>query len=1124
MLPRMKRAAEEGDASGAYRSLRLQLIGTPRLVRGGAAVHVGSRKALALLAWLALEPATARDRLATVLWPEQPAAAARRNLRRELFRLRRLGVHIDEAQDGALALAAAMEVDARDAELGPAGSLAAGLDGVAGAEFDDWLNRRRTMHVRQRGAVLSRAAEARAAAGHLAEALALQRLRIADDPCDEAAVIAAMRLAERLDDRATALQLYAQLTAALRGELQLEPSEAVRRLADGLRGTAGTNLPRPATAAPLPLPAAVIRSAFVPRPAVAASVTAAWDAGQTVYLGGVPGAGKTRLASELASARGPWLRVACEANDAGLPFVLAVRLLRSLRDAAPDVELPEWACRELAQLMPELGEAPPPLAGDEARLRLHAALGAAWALLLRDNFSALVIDDWQWSDAGSLSLWPVLDRAAAEAGAVRLVVHRSGQLAPAALACVRADVDARRGRAVLLPGMAADEAALLLQGFVGLPVDAALAHRLHRSTGGNPFFLIETARLLADRGLLQAGMSAAFDAAEAAGVPLPVPPAVRDAILSRVRALGPEVQRLLEFASLSGDDIDIALLGAGDDDIAVAGLELAQAAQLVEPAPRGALRFAHDLVRQCVAESLSPPRRSRMHARLAEALERRGAPPALVAAQFEAAGQLQRACRWRIAAAEAAARVHALDDALVQYRQALADDAPPAEVAKIHLARAGVHGMRAETAAEADAYEAAAAAAQEANAETRLQVALARAESMCARGRADDGVLLVDALQAALDEPGAAPALRARALEARATAAARSGRLDRAQACLSAAIALVDDDLGALPQLAGLLGKAGLIAYRRGDLPAAIASLRRAAAAREAVGDSGRLAAALGNLGATLLDDPRSDRDEVRALLERAQALAARARHVPAARGAILNLVKLHTDTGETSQALILLAQGEALAPGYEHAAAEVSFLEARYYVHYLRGETEAADGAARRLVDVSRRSSDPYLVVGSHQLIADLYLLTGALGAARELLDAAQTCATGASASLYAVPLGQKRAWLALAEGDPAVALRILDAQGATQRRDDACTGAWIGSAAALALGDPDDAERRAAAADIDADVATDGLALLLVQRLALAAARQRDDPPARARAETLLAQGRVPPLVAARLRAAMR
>jgi DNA-binding SARP family transcriptional activator/tetratricopeptide (TPR) repeat protein len=71
--------------------LALYLLGPPRVEREGQAIHIGRRKALALLAYLAVEGGShRRDSLATLLWPEYDQSGARADLRRTLSLLRRV--------------------------------------------------------------------------------------------------------------------------------------------------------------------------------------------------------------------------------------------------------------------------------------------------------------------------------------------------------------------------------------------------------------------------------------------------------------------------------------------------------------------------------------------------------------------------------------------------------------------------------------------------------------------------------------------------------------------------------------------------------------------------------------------------------------------------------------------------------------------------------------------------------------------------------------------------------------------------------------------------------------------------------------------------------------------------
>jgi hypothetical protein len=201
--------------------------------------------------------------------------------------------------------------------------------------------------------------------------------------------------------------------------------------------------------------------------------------------------------------------------------------------------------------------------------------------------------------------------------------------------------------------------------------------------------------------------------------------------------------------------------------------------------------------------------------------------------------------------------------------------------------------------------------------------------------------------------------------------------------------------------------------------------------------------------------------------------------------------------------------------------------MQARFFVHYLRGDVVQADVQATRLLALAARLADRFIALSSLQMVVDLYLHTGALGRARALLDEADTVVgeqMQGDAGLTRTTVAVKRAWLEWAEGDAAGAWRRMQGLGDAPGRDeDRLLVAWVSAAAARALGDTDGAAQALAHVDIADDAVTDALSLVLEQRLLLAQQRGGDDAPARARALALLAAGQVPALEAVRLRAAL-
>ena len=148
---------------------------------------------------------------------------------------------------------------------------------------------------------------------------------------------------------------------------------------------------------------------------------------------------------------------------------------------------------------------------------------------------------------------------------------------------------------------------------------------MHKATEGNPFFVEEVVKHLAEEGRL-------LDAAgrlqrDIAITDLDVPAGVRLVVGKRLQRLSEASRKGLTAAAVVGrrfDDDLLAALGVGDADTVLDILDEAESAGLVASGATG-YRFAHDLIRATILAELSMPRRQRMHLRVADAMERQHA-------------------------------------------------------------------------------------------------------------------------------------------------------------------------------------------------------------------------------------------------------------------------------------------------------------------------------------------------------------------------------------------------------------------------------------------------------------------------------------------------------------------
>lgn len=956
--------------------IRIELLGAPRVLCAGRELRLPVKKSLALLAVLAVDGRCTRARLAALLWGELDDEAARRNLRRELHRLREAGLGEVLAGDDALALAAGVRSDV--AELAGAGGdgeaeellpdAAVLLDGFELADapaFDDWLAQARERLARRWAERLAARARRLEAAGALREALALCRRLAAHDPLQESHAADTMRLHALLGERGAALERYEQLRRTLQHELGLEPLPATVALAEQLRAAEqlAPLVARGGSAGLARFQAPLVgRESELQRLADSPAVAR--------LLVGEPGVGKSRLAEAAAEGAQPCVVVRLGPLARGAPLQALAQALREALAGAAGRErlagLPALTRQELARLLPELDGAP-------ARAEpAHAALRGRFLAALADTLRTLCaggvlwIDDLHWADEAMLDLLdPLLhrlgrERAAGAAGVPRvLLTARRHELAEHAAA---RDVLRRLERAGLVERLELQplppEATLaLVRRLSGASGGTRFAQRLQRATDGNPYFLLETLRYLFDVGELaidaQGIWSTRYDDATADYAELPVPPSVEQAVVERFERLGAAAQRLLEVAALADDPFSLdELRGATalSDFEAVDGLERAAGADVItaiasggEPS-RPAWRFAHELARQALERRLGAERRRLIHRRLAATLEARHGRPDRIAHHLHGAGEAAAAVPWWLAAAQAAERVFAWREALAHYALALQHDADPARRAATHRARHALQRLlyaTAEILAEADALAALAGQLPGQPLAAEAQVWRIRAHNLA------ENFPPGAAAAAAVDAAALPPALRHDYALAVAQMRHGMGDLAGAAAQLDAEAAHADE-LAAAQRLDLHLLRAGL-GMTRGDLDGVD---RDAAAALPLARALQRLdqQAHVANLRA-YVQHMRGDTRAALATLAQAQDEAERAGLVAVQRSLLTNLVKLHVALGDGPGAQARLAQSMALFADSDDAATWARLRSREVEVRLLNGELGAALQAARAAV-----------------------------------------------------------------------------------------------------------------------------------------------------------------------------
>lgn len=456
---------------------------------------------------------------------------------------------------------------------------------------------------------------ARAAVPHGHAKRIVQPLRLAAwiAPYDESVQATVMTTLAAAGQQAEALSVFDSTRTRLADELGLDPGPVLREAhAQVLRTVA------PAVGEPLPGSGLVGRSEELTLVREALS-SASRD--RIVVVEGPPGVGKSRLLAQLADdaaatgATTVWGRCQGEGAPSMWPWVqvvqgLLARLPADRRTAAID--------GELGDLLERSGDTAPVASADAGRrFRLFEAVAALVAEVAARGRLVIVLEDLHWADPTSLQLLAHLAPELPE-GCVLVAALRSRAPAPGPdvqrLLAVVARQD--RHRRVELGPLEPDEVAELVRRETGRTPSPGVARSIQARTEGNPLFVRELARFLADEGALT----------DESAARVAVPSTVRDIVQERTARLADDDRRLVEIAALMGRELDVRLLArAAGTDVAAClrRLEALDALGIVEPPsrPAGPWRFVHDLVREAVVRATLQTDAGVLHLRIADALQ-----------------------------------------------------------------------------------------------------------------------------------------------------------------------------------------------------------------------------------------------------------------------------------------------------------------------------------------------------------------------------------------------------------------------------------------------------------------------------------------------------------------------
>jgi DNA-binding SARP family transcriptional activator len=663
------------------RSLSFYLFGSPRLERDDRPVHMDTRKALALLAYLVVSSQNhTRDALATLLWPDYDQTNARAAFRRTLSTLNKaLGTGILKIERELVGMAeqadlcvdvlrfrsllAESQVHEHAAQLVcPVacllneavelyeGDFMAGFTLRDSPLFDDWQFFESESLRQELGEALQKLALGLAHQAEYAQAIAHARRWLALDPLREEAHRLLMQLFEWSGQRGAALRQYRECVRVLDQELGVAPLEETTQVYQAILEN---NLPKPEQPMPAVLEArqavekttvSPVRQIFayplVGREAEWKSLNVAYQSAHTggsiCLIEGETGIGKTRLALEfldhIRQTGAQIFQTHCYEGETDLaygPFITGFSaLLHQPEHAGRLRQLPDHWISETSRLIPEIStisgfhSPSTSLEGPGAQVRFFEGLRQVLVSLLTGSVPGILfVDDLHWADAATLDFLTYLTRRLGGTRLLILVTLREDALSTAPLLSQLYGEIVRMGdkHHIRLERLTLDDLRKLITSSNDRykHISKDFTERLYQESEGLPLIAVEYLGGIARQG------------AETVELPWRIPGSVRDVFRARLAGMDETALQLLSTAAVIGRNFDFNTLrevSGRSEAETINGLEILLGRSLIREDRDGeafteiVYDFSHEKLRELVYEETSLARRRLLHRRIAEVL------------------------------------------------------------------------------------------------------------------------------------------------------------------------------------------------------------------------------------------------------------------------------------------------------------------------------------------------------------------------------------------------------------------------------------------------------------------------------------------------------------------------
>jgi predicted ATPase/class 3 adenylate cyclase len=328
-------------------------------------------------------------------------------------------------------------------------------------------------------------------------------------------------------------------------------------------------------------------------------------------------------------------------------------------------------------------ESEPSLEGEAFRDRLYTVMKHLWRYQAEQGPVVLVAEDLHWSDPASVALLKHLMPLCDQVPLLLIFVLRPDRESPGwKLRQVAAEEYPHRYSEIALQPLSRERSSLLVDSLLQISdLPQRLREHILERSEGNPLFVEEMVRSLIDHRVVVRDEKGERWQATSEGQNIDIPDNLQGLLVARIDRLAEDTRRTLQIASVAGRSFYYRVLArivelAEELDGQLLTLQQTDMIREARRVPELEYNFRHALTQEAAYSTILLRERQVFHRQVGEALEalfpkQTDKLAGELAGHFFQAGDYERALKYYIISGDRAFHLHALDESISHYSQAL---------------------------------------------------------------------------------------------------------------------------------------------------------------------------------------------------------------------------------------------------------------------------------------------------------------------------------------------------------------------------------------------------------------------------------------------------------------------